>query len=131
MTSGHDQTWQGQSETITESLDARNLSYGTGPTASHLNSLYTTATEMTSRHDQTRQGQSETITKSNTNTTAVMTSGEYQIEQGQSLCPTVTNLSLNEVLAALQENPMYVDVTIPPKNTASTETAGSSHDQTG
>ncbi|KAI8480539.1 Bax inhibitor 1 [Branchiostoma belcheri] len=117
MTSGHDQTWQGQSETITESLDARNLSYGTGPTASHLNSLYTTATEMTSRHDQTRQGQSETITKSNTNTTAVMTS--------------VTNLSLNEVLAALQENPMYVDVTIPPKNTASTETAGSSHDQTG
>ncbi|XP_019643806.1 PREDICTED: uncharacterized protein LOC109484895 [Branchiostoma belcheri] len=36
MTSGHDQTEQGQSGTT----NARNLSYGTGPIASQLNSLY-------------------------------------------------------------------------------------------
>ncbi|XP_066270914.1 uncharacterized protein [Branchiostoma lanceolatum] len=41
VTSGQDQTEQGQSQDITESLDARNLSYGTVPTASRLNSLYT------------------------------------------------------------------------------------------
>ncbi|KAI8515651.1 hypothetical protein Bbelb_064640 [Branchiostoma belcheri] len=35
-----DQTGQGQPEAITQSLDAGNISYGTGPTASHLNSLY-------------------------------------------------------------------------------------------
>eukprot|EP00058_Branchiostoma_floridae_P011098 XP_002596586.1 hypothetical protein BRAFLDRAFT_78515 [Branchiostoma floridae] len=36
----HDQTGQGQCQTTTEHLDARNLSYGSGPTASQLNSLY-------------------------------------------------------------------------------------------
>eukprot|EP00058_Branchiostoma_floridae_P000084 XP_002585572.1 hypothetical protein BRAFLDRAFT_111808 [Branchiostoma floridae] len=36
----HDQTGQGHSQAISESLEARNLSYGTGPTASQQNSLY-------------------------------------------------------------------------------------------
>ncbi|KAI8513373.1 Bax inhibitor 1 [Branchiostoma belcheri] len=40
MTSGHDQTGQGQSLAITESLDARNVCYDTAPAASQLNSLY-------------------------------------------------------------------------------------------
>eukprot|EP00058_Branchiostoma_floridae_P005196 XP_002590684.1 hypothetical protein BRAFLDRAFT_89485 [Branchiostoma floridae] len=51
VTSGHDQQYssvdtqqdhtdQGQSQAVTESLDARNRSYGTGPTASQPNSLY-------------------------------------------------------------------------------------------
>ncbi|KAI8495474.1 Bax inhibitor 1 [Branchiostoma belcheri] len=42
MTSG--QTGQFQYDAISESLDVRNLSYGTRPTASQLNSLYKTAT---------------------------------------------------------------------------------------
>eukprot|EP00058_Branchiostoma_floridae_P015988 XP_002601476.1 hypothetical protein BRAFLDRAFT_102159 [Branchiostoma floridae] len=36
----HDQTGPGQSHAITEPVDDRNLSYGTGKTASQLNSLY-------------------------------------------------------------------------------------------
>ncbi|KAI8484406.1 Bax inhibitor 1 [Branchiostoma belcheri] len=40
MASGHDQTGQGQSHTTTESLDARNFAYGSGPTVSQVNSLY-------------------------------------------------------------------------------------------
>eukprot|EP00058_Branchiostoma_floridae_P017649 XP_002603138.1 hypothetical protein BRAFLDRAFT_63229 [Branchiostoma floridae] len=36
----HYKTGQGQSQKITEPLDARNFSYGSGPTASQLNSLY-------------------------------------------------------------------------------------------
>eukprot|EP00058_Branchiostoma_floridae_P025707 XP_002611197.1 hypothetical protein BRAFLDRAFT_71157 [Branchiostoma floridae] len=90
----HDQTDQGQSQASNESLDARNLSYGTGPTASQQNSLYkvvgqyqaliqhnsnTTAGVVTSghdqykdmtQHDQTGKGQSQVITESNPNTTA-------------------------------------------------------------
>ncbi|KAI8495067.1 Bax inhibitor 1 [Branchiostoma belcheri] len=78
MTSGDDQTGQGQSQAITESLNARNLSYGTGPTASKLNSVYKTATVMTSGQDQTEQCQSQALTESNTNTTGtVMTSDHY------------------------------------------------------
>ncbi|KAI8498022.1 hypothetical protein Bbelb_239660 [Branchiostoma belcheri] len=76
MTSGHDQTGQGQSQTNTETLDARNLSYGTGPTVSQLNSLYKTTTVMTSGHDHTGQGQSQAIAESNT-TATVMTSDHY------------------------------------------------------
>ncbi|KAI8498135.1 corticospinal neuron axon guidance through spinal cord [Branchiostoma belcheri] len=53
-----DQTGQGQPEAITEPLDAENVSDGTGPTASHLNSLYE------NQHDQTGQGQPEAITQS-------------------------------------------------------------------
>ncbi|XP_019639638.1 PREDICTED: filaggrin-2-like [Branchiostoma belcheri] len=70
MTSGHDQTGKGQSQAIVESLDAENLSYGTGLTTSQLNSQYgnhkpnTTATVMTSRHDQTLKGQSQAIPES-------------------------------------------------------------------
>ncbi|XP_019639358.1 PREDICTED: cell wall protein IFF6-like, partial [Branchiostoma belcheri] len=158
MTSGHDQTGPSQYVAIAESLDERNISYGTGPTASQLNSQYKTATVMTSGHDNTRQGQSQANTGSNSNTTAtVMTSGHDQTGQGQSQANTgsnsnttatvmtsghdqtgqgqsqandqslkVGNLSHNEVLAALKPNPMYVDVRTPPKDEAST----SIHDQT-
>ncbi|KAI8487543.1 hypothetical protein Bbelb_347770 [Branchiostoma belcheri] len=78
MASGDVQTGQGQYQAITESLDARNLSYGTGPTASQLNSVYKTATVMTSGQDQTVRGQSQAITESNTSTTATeMTSDHY------------------------------------------------------
>ncbi|KAI8487148.1 Leucine-rich repeats, typical (most populated) sub-containing protein [Branchiostoma belcheri] len=52
------QAGQGQYQAITESLNARNISYGTGPTASQINSVYKTATVMTSGEDQTGQGQS-------------------------------------------------------------------------
>ncbi|KAI8487244.1 hypothetical protein Bbelb_350420 [Branchiostoma belcheri] len=52
------QARQGQYQAITESLDARNISYGTGPTTSQVNSVYKTATVMTSGQDQTGQGQS-------------------------------------------------------------------------
>ncbi|KAI8515642.1 corticospinal neuron axon guidance through spinal cord [Branchiostoma belcheri] len=45
MTSGHDQTGQGQSQAVTESLDVRNLSYGTGRTASQQNSVYKVVTQ--------------------------------------------------------------------------------------
>ncbi|KAI8503778.1 Bax inhibitor 1 [Branchiostoma belcheri] len=136
MTSGHDQTGQSQYVAIAESLDERNISYGTGLTASQLNSQYKTATVMTSGHDNTRQGQSQANTGSNTNTTAtVMASGHDQTGQGQSQTntqsPTVANLSRNEVLiAALQPNPMYTDVGTPSKNPESTEDA-SIDDQTG
>ncbi|KAI8522204.1 Bax inhibitor 1 [Branchiostoma belcheri] len=203
MTSGNVQTGQGRYQAITESLDARNLSYGTRPTASQLNTLYKTATVMTGGQDQTEHGQSQAITESNTSTTGsimtidhyyqydnfennyfeteqsgsqnitesntsttatVMTSDHYyryddfendyfETEQGksntnttaivmtsgyrtdnigqanvQSQYPTVANLSRNELLAALQSNPMYVDVKhhLP----TSTEMA-SGHDQTG
>ncbi|KAI8493344.1 Bax inhibitor 1 [Branchiostoma belcheri] len=160
MTSGHDQIWQGQSQAVTESLDVKNRSYGTGRTASKLNSLYktanvitsgqeqsgqgqsqaktesntnTTATGMTSGNDQTGQGQSQAITESNTSTTStVMTSGHDNIGQGQSQAnaqsPTVANLSRNKVLAALQPNTMNVKT--PLKHEASTEMV-SGHDQTG
>ncbi|XP_019633287.1 PREDICTED: uncharacterized protein LOC109476725, partial [Branchiostoma belcheri] len=190
---------QGQSQTNTGISDARNLSYGTGQTASQLNSLYkhktatemdtesntnttatvmtsdhyyrcedidgnsvkteqgqgqsqalcesnpnTTAPVLTSGHDQTGQGQSQTNTESNPNTTApVLTSGHDQTGQDHGHDQTgqdqsganiqslkVGNLSHNEVLAALQPNPMYVDVKTPPKDPTSTEMA-SGHDQTG
>ncbi|KAI8514169.1 Bax inhibitor 1 [Branchiostoma belcheri] len=74
MTSGHDQTGQGQYQAITETLDARNLSYGTGPTAtqqislneaiSNSQTITNTAFVMTSGHDQTGQGQYQAITES-------------------------------------------------------------------
>eukprot|EP00058_Branchiostoma_floridae_P019764 XP_002605254.1 hypothetical protein BRAFLDRAFT_126592 [Branchiostoma floridae] len=94
----HNQTEQGQSQAINELLDARNLSYGTGPTASHQNSLYKVV------------GQYQTIIKSNSNNTAaesnsnttagVVNSGHYQCEdmtqhnqtgQGQSQAITESN----------------------------------------
>ncbi|KAI8484575.1 Leucine-rich repeats, typical (most populated) sub-containing protein [Branchiostoma belcheri] len=157
MTCGNVQTGQGQYQAITESLDARNLSYGTGPTASQLNSVYRTATVMSSGQDQSEQGQSQVITESNTNTTAtvmaidhyfqyddfenkakqgqsntnttatVMTSGQDDIGQANAQSPTIANLPRNEVLAALQPNPMYQDVKTPPKNPTCTEIA-SGHD---
>ncbi|KAI8517143.1 hypothetical protein Bbelb_057240 [Branchiostoma belcheri] len=129
MTSGHTQTGQGQYEANVESLGTGNLSYGTGPTSSQLNTLYKTATVMARGHDQIGQGQSQTTTASNTNTTAtVMTRGHDNIGHGQSHAnsdesPKVANLSRHEVIAALQPNPMYVDVKTPPKDEASTEMA--------
>eukprot|EP00058_Branchiostoma_floridae_P007191 XP_002592679.1 hypothetical protein BRAFLDRAFT_67114 [Branchiostoma floridae] len=97
----NDQTGQGQSQATNESLESRNLSYGTGPTVSQHSSLYkvvgqyeatnksisnSTANVVTSghdhkcedmtQHDQIGRGQSQVITKSNPNTTAtLMTSG--------------------------------------------------------
>ncbi|XP_078677133.1 uncharacterized protein LOC144913890 [Branchiostoma floridae x Branchiostoma belcheri] len=47
MTRSDVEAEQGQCQAITESLAAKNLSYGTGPTASRLSPVYTTAT-----HDQ-------------------------------------------------------------------------------
>ncbi|KAI8500329.1 corticospinal neuron axon guidance through spinal cord [Branchiostoma belcheri] len=57
-TSGDDHTRQGQSQTITKFLDARNQCYGTGPTAPQLNSLYTTDTAVISGREHTGQDQS-------------------------------------------------------------------------
>ncbi|KAI8495069.1 Bax inhibitor 1 [Branchiostoma belcheri] len=127
MASGDDQAGQGQSQAVTAST------------------TNTTATVMASGDDhpyenidnprvKTGQGQSQANTASNTNTTAtVMTSGHDQRGQGQSQVNIQTlnvgNLSHNEMLAALQPNPVYLDVKSPPKD-ASTEIANS-NDQTG
>ncbi|KAI8497211.1 hypothetical protein Bbelb_251600 [Branchiostoma belcheri] len=97
VASGHDQTGQGQSQAITES------------------NTNTTATVMASGDDQAGQGQSQANTESNTNTTAtVMASGDDQTGQGQSQAITesvdIANLPLlsgDELLAALQPNPIY------------------------
>ncbi|CAH1233906.1 Hypp848 [Branchiostoma lanceolatum] len=101
----HDQTGQGQCQVNTESSCARNKSYGTGPSASQLNSMYkcvgqyqaiitsnkdtnTTAAVVASgldhqhgnidQHIKAGQGQSQTNSRSNTNTTAaaVVSSGQ-------------------------------------------------------
>ncbi|KAI8514716.1 Bax inhibitor 1 [Branchiostoma belcheri] len=125
MTSDQYRTGRSQHEVIiTESFDARNLSYDTGPTASQSDTLYKTAPVMASGHDQTGQVQSHTTTESNTNTTAtVMTRVHDNIGQSHANATslTVANLSHSEVLAALQPNTMYVDVKAPTKNKASTE----------
>ncbi|KAI8515718.1 hypothetical protein Bbelb_065310 [Branchiostoma belcheri] len=117
MTSGHDHGRQGQSQTNTES------------------NTNTTATVMTSNDDQTGQGHSLTNTERNTNTAATaMAGGHDKAGQGQSKVNTqsltIANLSRNEVLAALQPNPMYVDSKTLTKDKASTEKI-SGHDQTG
>eukprot|EP00058_Branchiostoma_floridae_P025640 XP_002611130.1 hypothetical protein BRAFLDRAFT_88471 [Branchiostoma floridae] len=119
----HDQTGHCQSQAANESLESRNLSYGTGPTASQQNVLYKVV------------GQFEATNKSISNSTAnVVTSGhdhQYEditqhdkIEQGQSLVKTkslkVGNLSHDEVLAALDPNPMYADVGALPNGQTST-----------
>eukprot|EP00058_Branchiostoma_floridae_P028007 XP_002613498.1 hypothetical protein BRAFLDRAFT_71892 [Branchiostoma floridae] len=104
-TSCHDQTGQGQSQTITKSdlnttatvvtsdhdnqyedIDNHHNQTGQGQsqniTESHTN---TTDSVLTSGHDQTGQGQYQNITESHTNTTAsVLTSGHDQTGQGQS-----------------------------------------------
>ncbi|KAI8500347.1 Bax inhibitor 1 [Branchiostoma belcheri] len=93
--SSHDRTGQGQSQGSTESLDERNLSYGTGPTASQLNSLYKAVT------------QSQTIT----NTAMVMASGHGQTGQGQyqAIAESVDarNLSYGTGPTASQQNSVY------------------------
>ncbi|KAI8514856.1 Bax inhibitor 1 [Branchiostoma belcheri] len=58
ITNGYDQTGQDQLQAVTESVDAGNIFYGTGPTASQLNSLYE------NQQDHTGQGQPQTITES-------------------------------------------------------------------
>ncbi|XP_019630312.1 PREDICTED: uncharacterized protein LOC109474457 [Branchiostoma belcheri] len=75
IANSNDPTGQGQSQAVTESLDVRNLSYGTGQTASQQNSVYKIVT------------QSQTITNTIATVMAsatVMTSGQEQTEQGQS-----------------------------------------------
>ncbi|KAI8488550.1 Bax inhibitor 1, partial [Branchiostoma belcheri] len=119
MTSGDVQTGQGQYQAITESLDARNLSYGTGPTASQQNSVYKAVT------------QSQTIT----NTAVVMTSGDVQTGQGQYQAITESldarNLSYGTGPTASQQNSVYKAVTQSQTitNTATVTTSG--HDHTG
>ncbi|XP_019647007.1 PREDICTED: uncharacterized protein LOC109487456 [Branchiostoma belcheri] len=84
---GHDQTVQGQSQAVTESLDwpvvmTRQGRVSLTNTESNTN---TTATVVASGHDQTEQGQSQTNTESNTNTTATaVASGHDKAGQGQS-----------------------------------------------
>ncbi|XP_066305471.1 serine-rich adhesin for platelets-like [Branchiostoma lanceolatum] len=152
VTSDHGQTEQGQSQATVESLDARNLSYGTGPTASKLNSLYkvegqyqpiiksntnTTAAVTVSGRDNEEQGNYHTTTESDTNTTAtIVASGHDHTGQGQSQDIAqplkVGNLSHDQVLAALQPNPMYTYVGkgTQPKDPMSTAMA-LAHDLTG
>ncbi|KAI8497608.1 hypothetical protein Bbelb_249140 [Branchiostoma belcheri] len=151
MTSGDDQTGQGQSQTNTESntnntatvMTSGDDQTGQGQSQTNTESTtHTTATVMAIDHYyqnddfennyfETEQGRSQTNTESNTNTTAtVMTSGQDDIGQANAQSPTVANLSRNEVLAALQPNPMYVDAKTPPKNPTSMEMA-SGPDQTG
>ncbi|CAH1247628.1 Hypp7967 [Branchiostoma lanceolatum] len=114
VSSGHDQTGQGQSQAIRKDPEAGNLSYGTGPTVSELNSLYkvvgqyqsiiksntnTTTAVITSGHDQTGHRQSQSIIESNTNTTAaVVTSGHDQTGHGQSQGITDSNTNTTAVV---------------------------------
>eukprot|EP00058_Branchiostoma_floridae_P008463 XP_002593951.1 hypothetical protein BRAFLDRAFT_68615 [Branchiostoma floridae] len=172
VTSGHDQTEQGQSQANAESLTIGNLSHNEVLAALQPNTMYEdvktpqkdpTSTEMTSGHDQTGQGQSQTNAQSlkvgnlthnevlaalqpnsmyedvktpqKDPTSTEMTSGHDQTGQGQSQINiiqslNVGNLTHNEVLAALQLNTMYEDVKTPPKDPTSTEMT-SGHDQTG
>ncbi|KAI8497202.1 hypothetical protein Bbelb_251510 [Branchiostoma belcheri] len=135
VASGHDQTGQGQSQANTETLDATNLSYGTGLTVSQLNSLYKTTTVMASGHDQIGQGQSQTITESNTNTTAtVMASGHDQTGQGQSQAITESNTNTTATVVASGHDQIGQGQSqaITESNTNTTATVvASGHDQTG
>ncbi|XP_066289169.1 leucine-rich repeat-containing protein 15-like [Branchiostoma lanceolatum] len=117
ISSGHDQTGQGQSLANTQSLIVGNLSHDQVIAALQPNTMYVdvgtppkgpTSAEISSGQDKTGQGQSQANT--------------------QSLI--VGNLSQNEVLAALQPNTMYVDVGTPWKGPTSAEIS-SGHDQTG
>ncbi|KAI8485156.1 hypothetical protein Bbelb_370810 [Branchiostoma belcheri] len=134
VVTGHDQTGQGQSQTNTESLDARNLSYATGPTAAQLNSLYKTATEMVTGDDQTGQSQYEAHTEpldarnasygtrptaaqlnSMYKTATEMVTGDDQTGQGQFQANTESlgarNLSYATGSTAAQLNSMYKTAT--------------------
>ncbi|KAI8478688.1 Bax inhibitor 1 [Branchiostoma belcheri] len=117
IASGHDQTGQGQSQANIQHQKVGNLSHNEVLAALQPNPMYAdvktptkdeASTEIASGHDQTGQGQSQ---------------ANIQHQK-------VGNLSHNEVLAALQPNPMYADVKTPTKDEASTEIA-SGHDQTG
>ncbi|XP_019631244.1 PREDICTED: putative uncharacterized protein DDB_G0282133 [Branchiostoma belcheri] len=112
MTSGHDQTGQDQSNTITESnmistaTLVTNDHYQTGRsqtiTESNTHTI-TTATAMTSGHDQTGQGPSKANNESNTHTTAtVMTSGHDQTGQDQS--NTITESNTNTTATVMTNN---------------------------
>ncbi|KAI8493672.1 Bax inhibitor 1 [Branchiostoma belcheri] len=149
VTCGDDQTGQGQSQAITESntnttalatcghdqvLDMINPMCAALLAALQTNPMYVdvkipASTEIGSGHNQLLQDQSQTNTESNTNTTAtVVAGGNVRSDQGQSL--DIINLFRDALFAALQSNPMYVDVETPPENTASADIA-SGHDQTG
>ncbi|XP_019615373.1 PREDICTED: uncharacterized protein LOC109463101 [Branchiostoma belcheri] len=138
MAIGHDQTGQGQSQTITnttadvmasgddhhyEDVDNHHDQTGQGQSQAITESnANTTATAMTSGHNQTGWGQSQAITESNTNTTATaMTSGHDQTGQGQSQAniQSLTVLTHNQILAALKPNFMQVGVETLPKELAS------------
>ncbi|CAH1247352.1 Hypp7897 [Branchiostoma lanceolatum] len=125
VTSGHGQA--GRAQATVESLEARNASYGSGPTASQSNSLYRAV------------GSSHRVTEHNTNTTAsVVSSSHDQTGQGQS---QVTTESLDAAkalygtgLTSSQLNSLYKVVGTSQNksnshNTATVMTSG--HDQTG
>ncbi|KAI8497989.1 hypothetical protein Bbelb_239330 [Branchiostoma belcheri] len=95
MRSGHDQAGQDQCPGIPESLDARNRSYGTGPTALQANSRYKTATVMTCGNVQTGQSQS------NPEATT------------ESLPLNASNISYDTQPAASQLNSLYVNAETP------------------
>ncbi|KAI8490320.1 hypothetical protein Bbelb_320580 [Branchiostoma belcheri] len=128
----NDQTGQGQSQDDTESLDARNISYGTGPTAPKLNSLYKEATVKTSGYDQTGQSQANTesldarnisygtgptVPELNSlyNEATVKTSGYDQTGQGQSQDNTESldarNFSYGTGPTAPELNSLYKEAT--------------------
>eukprot|EP00058_Branchiostoma_floridae_P026454 XP_002611945.1 hypothetical protein BRAFLDRAFT_91829 [Branchiostoma floridae] len=95
--------------------------------------------DIDTQNDQTRHGQAQAIIESNKHNTASvneMINGNGQKGQdpsqatSQSLPLDVTNLSRNALLAALQPNPMYLDVKTATKDPHSSEMS-SVHDQTG
>ncbi|KAI8507485.1 Bax inhibitor 1 [Branchiostoma belcheri] len=153
IASGHDQTEQGQSQTITEGQgqsQARPEASGMiNPMCDALlaalqpNPMYVgvktlskdpASTDIASGHDQTGQGQSQIITEPNVNTTALATCGQCEAGQGKFQARPedldMINPMCDALLAALQANPMYVGVKTLSKDPASTEKA-SGHDQIG
>ncbi|KAI8500610.1 Bax inhibitor 1 [Branchiostoma belcheri] len=98
----HDQTGQGQSKAISGFLDARNLSYGTGPTVSQQNDMCKAVVH------------SRDLTEPNTNNiTSVMASSHCQTKQAQSQAITESldteNVFYGGGPTALQPSSLYTD----------------------
>ncbi|CAH1233821.1 Hypp836 [Branchiostoma lanceolatum] len=120
----HNKAGQGQSQANSRS--------NTITTATVVSSGQDHQYEDMTQHNQTGQGHSQAIAELHTNTTAAVgANGHDQTGQAQyhANIPSlqIGHLSHDEVLAALQPNPMYAGVGTPPKETTST----SGHDQTG
>ncbi|KAI8491810.1 Bax inhibitor 1 [Branchiostoma belcheri] len=135
VTSGYDQTEQGQAQAINETLDAKNKSYGTGTTASQVNLMHKVVAQsqaitetLDARNMSYGTGPTasernsfykvEAFTESYTNiTSSLMTSGHDQTGQGQSLASTESldarNVCYDTAPAASQLNSLYSNVEIP------------------